>query len=193
MNAAPAIVNSATPLIEALTATGRLDEGRELADEVSRIVRGLGGNEFFAVALRIEAELERARGNLNAARAALEEAVEVVLEAPTFEHVRTLLVPAATLLPRQRAEELLERVRPAVQDPSGQARVTEAEAILSGDRERFASAADLYASLELPYEEARCRLEAGDIERAGELIERFGLQNGPLGARLEASRSGAAQ
>jgi hypothetical protein len=62
--------------------------------------------------------------------------------------------------------------------------VDEAEGVLHGDRERFAKAAEIYRSFELPYQEARCRLEAGDLDRAGQLIRRFGLENGPLGSRL---------
>ena len=36
----------------------------------------------------------------------------------------------------------------------------------------------------MPYEEGRCQLEAGDLARARELINRFRLEKGPLGKRL---------
>ncbi|MGH2818927.1 MAG: adenylate/guanylate cyclase domain-containing protein [Actinomycetota bacterium] len=48
-----------------------------------------------------------------------------------------------------------------------------------------ARAAELYASLELPYEEARCRIGAGQLEGAQEIVDRYGLANGPLGALLD--------
>lgn len=60
----------------------------------------------------------------------------------------------------------------------------EAEGVLHGDGELFAHAAEIYRSFELRSQEARCRFEAGDLDRASELIGRFGLENGPLGAGL---------
>ena len=76
-----------------------------------------------------------------------------------------------------------------VRDPAFQAILDEVEGVLHGDRDRFAQAAEIYRSFELPYQEARCRLEAGDLDRARELIRRFGLENGPLGARLRGLES----
>ena len=113
----------------------------------------------------------------------------MVLAAPTVWHVVQLLALAARLLPPERAGELVDRVRPAVRDPSWEAVLTEAEAILERDPARFARAAELYASLELPYQEARCRLEAGELDRAKEIIARCGLERGPLGTRLSELRA----
>jgi hypothetical protein len=64
-----------------------------------------------------------------------------------------------------------------------------AEAIgtVGGDRHRLREAARLYRECELPYECARCLLDAGELEQARELIERHGFGSGPLGARLVAS------
>ncbi len=180
---APGIANAGGTLAHTLLRRGRYEEAREIMDEVVPIARGLGGNEFLAQGLRLEAELERARGNLNAARLAVQEALDVVLATPAVFHVFDLLIPTVQLLP-ERAETLLERVRPFVQDPAFQAILDEVEGVLRGDRERFAHAAEIYRAFELPYQEARCRLEAGDLDRARELIRRFGLDNGPLGARL---------
>jgi hypothetical protein len=106
------------------------------------------------------------------------------LETPSVSHVRDLLPEAARLMDRSAMEPLLERVRPAAHDPSFQVGVFEAEAILESDPGRFEEAADLYASFEMPYQEARCRLEAGHLERATELIRTFGLEKGPVGTRL---------
>jgi hypothetical protein len=79
---------------------------------------------------------------------------------------------------------IIDMVRPSVRDPSWEAAMAEAEGWVHGDASSFLRAAELYATLELPYEEARCRLEAGDLDRARDLIKSFGLQEGPLGARL---------
>jgi hypothetical protein len=38
----------------------------------------------------------------------------------------------------------------------------------------------------------RCRLEAGELDRARELIEQFGFERGPLGDRLAALTSESA-
>jgi hypothetical protein len=38
----------------------------------------------------------------------------------------------------------------------------------------------------MPYQEARCRLEAGELERARELVDGFGLGAGPVGVQLKA-------
>jgi len=184
MKTIPAICNSAAPVVMALLARGKYPEARELMDEILPLARGLGGNEFLSLGLLLEANLERARGNLNAARQAIAEAADMVLETPTVWHVAVILDAAAHLLPKERVEELLDRVRPAARDPSFAVLVAEAEGVLSGEPERFRTAADIYASLEMPYGEARCRLEAGELDRARELIDRYGLQDGPLGARL---------
>jgi hypothetical protein len=153
-------------------------------DEVLPLARGLGGNEFLALGLLLESDLERARGNLNAARQAIAKAADTVFQTPTVWHKALILESAARLLPKERVQELLDQVRPAVTDSSFEALVAEAEGLLSGDAERFKRAAEIYASLEMPYAEARCRLEAGELDRAREIIDRYGLHDGPLGTRL---------
>ena len=70
-------------------------------------------------------------------------------------------------------------------DPSHEAPLIEARAILDGDAAGHVRAAEIFASLELPYDEARCRIGAGQIERAQEIVDRYGLANGPLGALLD--------
>jgi adenylate cyclase len=184
MKGIPAICNSAAPLVMALMARGRYEEARELMDEVLPLARGLGGNEFLALGLLLESDLERARGNLNAARQAIAEAADTVFQTPTVWHKALILESAARLLPKERVQELLDQVRPAVTDSSFEALVAEAEGLLSGDAERFKRAAEIYASLEMPYAEARCRLEAGELDRAREIIDRYALHDGPLGTRL---------
>jgi tetratricopeptide (TPR) repeat protein len=184
MKTVPAICNSGAPIVMVMLARGRYDEARELMDEIMPLARGLGGNEFLTLGLLLEANLERARGNLNAARQAIAEAADMVLETPTVWHTGVILGTAASLLPPERVRGLIERVRPAAKDPAFEVMVAEAEGLLSGDPERFKRAAEIYVSLEMPYAEARCRLEAGELDRARDLIDRLGLHEGPLGARL---------
>jgi hypothetical protein len=170
---------------------GRLDQARTLLDEILPVARGLGGAEFLALLLDREAELELARGNQASARQSAEEAADVVLSVTALSHVVDLLPVAAQVLSRERVGTLLDRVRPHVRHPSWEAATAEAEGWMERDPERFARAADLYGSLELPYEEARCRLEAGHLDQARELLQRFGLEQGPLGARLRELESAA--
>jgi hypothetical protein len=94
------------------------------------------------------------------------------------------LVVASRLLPAERVGHLLDRVRPDLGNPLMRATVLEAEAWIGGKAAAFWDPAERYASLKMPYEEARCRLEAGEIDTAGALIKQFGLEKGPLGARL---------
>jgi hypothetical protein len=70
-------------------------------------------------------------------------------------------------------------------DPSQEAPLIEARAILDGDAAGHVRAAEIFASLQLPYQEARCRIQAGQLDRAHEIIERYGLKDGPLGALLD--------
>ena len=136
-------------------------------------------------ALGVEVELEWGRGNLAAAAQSLAEAIQLVLESATVIHVLYVLVPAAAL-GATRVEELLDRVRAPGLDTVFQATAAEAEGWLSDDADSFGRAADLYASLELPYQEAQAALGAGQLDRAEAIIKRLGLESGPLGSRLAA-------
>jgi hypothetical protein len=68
--------------------------------------------------------------------------------------------------------------------PATRGLLIEARAILEKDGELFRQAADLYAPFGAVIEELRCRLESGELDRARELVDRFGLEEGPYGARL---------
>jgi adenylate cyclase len=183
MGGAPGVVNGACTLGLVATRRGRFDEARSILDEAVRLSRGLGGTEFLSLTLRYEAELERARGNQAAARQALQEALGMIADSADRTHLCEMLNLVAALQPEERARELIASIRPHAVDLSWTAMVSEADAIVANDLNLFTRAAELYRSLELPYQEARCRLEAGDLERAGELIRRFGLAEGPLGMR----------
>jgi tetratricopeptide (TPR) repeat protein len=180
----PGVVNAGSTLVGVRTRRGRYEQARQVMDEILPLARGLGGAEFMSMVLMFEAELEAARGNTATARQAVAEAAETALSTPTVSHVRDLLPTASRLLDAETVQLLLDRVRQAAGDPAFDAPLAEAEAVVSGDPELFRKAAALYASLETLYQEARCRLEAGDLERAAEIINRSGLENGPLGARF---------
>jgi tetratricopeptide (TPR) repeat protein len=185
MGAAPGMVNAGMTLAWVAIRKGRFDEARRFLDELLPVARGLGGTEFLMQDLAVEVDLEWSRGNLAVAAQSLAEAIDLVLDSSTIIHTLYVLVPAAALR-ADRLPELMDRVKGRGQDSVFEAALAEAEGWLSSDRDRFARAADLYASLELPYQEARAALRAGQLDRAETIIQRLGLENGPLGARLAA-------
>ncbi len=93
---------------------------------------------------------------------------------------------AARLLPPEDVQFLFDRVRDLPSWPFYDAVRAEADGLV-GDRERLREAAALYQSIEMPYEAARCLLDAGDVEQTRELVERHGFAAGPLGSRLAAT------
>jgi class 3 adenylate cyclase/tetratricopeptide (TPR) repeat protein len=179
----PGIVNAGQAVAQVLIYRGRYDEARELLDELLPLGRRIGGGEYLSPLLVVEMELEVVRGNPATARKALEEAVDLALNTEAIAYCFRLLEPLARLLP-DRIEEPLRRARASMLHPDREARVKEAEGLLAGDRDLLLEAAGLYSGLELPYPEARCLLDAGEPERARAIIERLGLADGPLGARL---------
>jgi len=187
---ATAIVYAGSALGEALLREGRYAETREVIDELLPSARRVGGSMVMTPTLLLEADLEDARGNAAAARQALAESIDVALGSSAVAHWFRPLRSAARLMPRDEVLPILERVRPnADRDASFDARLTEAEALLAGrDVSGLRRAADLYAALELPYQEARCLVDAGDLDRAAELIAGHGLDEGPLGAALAERR-----
>ena len=71
--------------------------------------------------------------------------------------------------------------------PMGDAQRAEAEGVVKRDEGRSREAALIYEALAMPYEEARCRIDAGELERAREIIERYPFADGPLGRALAAA------
>jgi adenylate cyclase len=193
MRTPPGIVNAAMSLMMALLRRGRLGEAAEIRDEALPLARRVGGADFLGRTLAVEAELEEARGNLAAARQVAEEGLEIAFAVPSVSHWLTALPVAVRLLPRDRVESLLPRVRQHVRHPAHQVALAAAEAALAGDRRAFSGPAAMYRDMERPYEEAACRLEAGELDRARELIDRYGLGEGPLGARLRKLEAEPAQ
>jgi adenylate cyclase len=179
----PGYLFSGFALAQIAIRRGRLQEARATLDDVLPHARRIGGGMFLLPALTLEAELEEVRGNPASARLSAGEALELALKTPSVLHAFFALVPVARILADD-VGPLLDRLAAVGPHPYLDARRTEARGILGADSALFAAAADVYASLELPCEEARCRLDAGELDRATELIDRFGLQKGPLGARL---------
>ncbi|HYM50009.1 MAG TPA: AAA family ATPase [Candidatus Limnocylindrales bacterium] len=182
----PGQVNAGMVYADCLIRQGRYAQARTLIDETLPLARRIGGAEFLTPALVIDASLDEALGNLASARQTLNEAIDIVLATTSVTHFTPTLAPAARLLPAERVRPIIERVRPVSGNPLVTAAVAEAEAWLSRDPAAFRRAAEMYAALKAVYEEAHCRLEAGDLERARELITRFGLEKGPPGMRLKA-------
>jgi hypothetical protein len=134
--------------------------------------------------LGAEAELEAARGNTASARQALREAIDLALAEEGGGHILPLLPVAAAQLPAEEARRSLNRAHELPASTLGGAYIAEAEAVLAGDAEASREAADRYRALEMPYEEARCRIAAGELDRARELVATFNLAAGPLGVAL---------
>lgn len=180
----PGQVNAKMVYGDVLTRQGRYAQARLLVDEAIPLARRIGGGEFLTPALVVEASLDEAQGNIASARQILGEAINIVLATPSLIHLAPPLAPGARLLPADRVKPVVERARPASGSPMVAAAVAEAEAWLSRTPAAFTEAARQYADMKMPYQEARCRLEAGNLGRARELITQFRLEKGPLGARL---------
>ena len=189
----PGQVNAGMVNADLLIRQGRYAQARLLVDESLPLARRIGGGEFLAPALVIEAQLDEAQGSTASARQLLSEAIDIVLATPSLIHLGPPLAPSARLLPADRVRPLIEKVRPASSNPMIAAAVAEADAWLARTPAAFSSAAELYAAMKMPYQEARCRLEAGELTRARELIARFRLEKGPIGIRLNELSGAAAE
>jgi hypothetical protein len=166
MMGAVGLINAVMPRVIAATRRGDYGPARAMLDELLPPAREFGGVEFFAPALRYEAELEEARGNLPAAKESMRRAVDVILSATPSVHSLELLPAAVRLLPAEVVMQLLERIRAIRGFERDEATRAEAEGLLSNDRARLGEAAERYRELEMPYDEARCRIDLGELERA---------------------------
>jgi adenylate cyclase len=180
----PGVINAGGPRAVALARLGRYEEARAQVDELLPLARGLGGSEFLARVLDTEAELELARGNDASARQAIREAIEITLANPSRAHAVLLLPSAARLLPADELAPLLDRVRDLPSLAAWDALRAEADGLIGGGHTRLHEASALFLSCEMPYEAARCLIDAGAPGEARELVERHGFTGGPLGARL---------
>jgi adenylate cyclase len=168
------ILFGGSALIGALIRQGRLEEARRALDEVLPLAWDVGATLFLLPILAWRAEVEAAEGNLVAARLTIEEILARLGDRPAALPALRVLVPALRLqVPG--AEALMDSLRRFDRHPSFQAILAEARATMADDAALFAEAADRYAALELPAQEARCRFAAGQLDRAAELSARFGL------------------
>jgi adenylate cyclase len=179
----PGIVNVGNVLGVALTRVGRYEEAGRIFDEILPLGRGVGGTEFLAPLLTDIATLEAARGNPAVSRTFAQEALDMIRGASSLFHIVRILPGIVSLFP-DAFPELVARCKAAAQHPSWHARILETEAWNTRSPQQFLDTADMYGRLERPYEEARCRLEGGDLEGGARLLKQYGLESGPLGARL---------
>jgi adenylate cyclase len=180
----PGQVNAGMVYAETLIRQGRYAAARAHVDEAMPLARRIGGTEFLAPALMVEVGLDEATGNLASARQLIGEVMDMVMASPSLIHLTPVLASAGRLLAAERVTPAIDRARPAAGHPMLAAAIAEAEAWVSQTPARFSSAAEQYGAMKMPFQEARCRLEAGDISRARQLIIQFGLEQGPLGHRL---------
>jgi hypothetical protein len=171
-------------LVRMFTRMGRYEEAEELLPELVTSARRMGGSMFLAPVLTASGELQAAMGRPGLARDLVEEAARLAFGSPAVPHWFRVIVPAARLLPPQQAEEYLDRIRSYPDQPWFAACRTEAAAVIGSDRALFKEAASLYESLELPYQTARCLLDAGEVDRGGDLAARYQLMDGPLASGL---------
>jgi tetratricopeptide (TPR) repeat protein len=182
----PGVVNAGNVLSEILIRTGRYPDARSILDEILPLSRRLGGDDFLAPVLVAEADLQEALGNFAAARQAIMEAVDIIHATGGAAETAFAVLTAGARILDQQVAPLWERLRSGEPPAAYHCRLLETEAWMTSDPTLFRKAAELYKELELPYEESRCRLEAGDTDRARALVERLGVHDGPLGARLRA-------
>jgi DNA-binding CsgD family transcriptional regulator/tetratricopeptide (TPR) repeat protein len=177
------LVNEHLRRAELALGRGDTESVRPLLDECEALLRTSLEPQYIAATGALRAELERRTGALDAARAAVEDALDrieycsedlarlatvagagVTVEADAAERERDLHDPAAEQAAIQRAEIMLERVRAAALDggPVEQARLVaaEAEAARAAGRSEpaaWAAAAAAWDGIERPYSAALAR------------------------------------
>jgi class 3 adenylate cyclase/tetratricopeptide (TPR) repeat protein len=184
---APGIAWTGAALCLGLLRRGRYDEARVQLDEITPVARRIGGSLFLRMALLAEAELDEAQGNIAAARQATNEAATVVMESTSGPAQYRVAVQCARLGLRELTGSLLARAG-KLEHPPFVALELEARGVLDSDANGLREAADAYREAGLPYFEARCRLDAGDLAGATEVLARIGASTGPLGARARGVR-----
>jgi hypothetical protein len=146
-----------------------------MLEEVLPLARGVGSPEYLGALLEVMARLELARGNSASGRQAIRESMELVSGAYAWELLLRVLPTFARLLPPDEVQPRLAGVPDLPPQSMIQARLAESDALLRGAAQLSRQAADLYREAELPYEEARCRVDAGELDRARELVEEYGF------------------
>jgi len=156
----PGLVKSGGALTAALARRGKYEEARQSLNDTLPLARRLGGMEFLARTLTFEAELEHALGNSASAKQAAAEGVRVMLSTKSFAHWFWMLGTVARLVPPAVITPALGPLAALAGKHSRfDAGLVELEGILKKDALQLGKAAELYASLELPFEEARCRAQ----------------------------------
>jgi DNA-binding CsgD family transcriptional regulator len=190
---------------------GRGDEARArpLLESTERLLVLSLEPQFLSASGKLRAELERRAGNLAAARAAVDDAIDriefcsedgerladvacagVAVEGDAAERAADVADPEATKLARLRAEMLLARVQAAAED-TGRT-VVEAHALHAAaefgrvegapDPEQWAAAAEAWLALERPFPAAQARWREAEAH----------LRGGDREATVTAAREAAA-
>ena len=154
----PVQVKLGGALSASLSRRGMTEEALRSLSDVLPLARRLGGMEFLARVLAIQAELEHQRGNTSGAEEIAAEGFGVMLSSKSFAHWFWILGALARLVPPTRLQSALG----PLESLSGRharfdAGLMELEGILARDPLKLEEAAGLYAALELPFEEGRCR------------------------------------
>jgi adenylate cyclase len=187
-----ATLHAGAALSQAWLRTGRYDDAERMLQEILPRARRMAAPGFSGAVLVCWAELLEATGRTADAAEPLSELLALAPPGGPIQYRSWALVPASRIAPSL-AGGLIEELRERVDEPAKQVVLTEARGNLSGDRSAIHDAAEAYAVMGMPYQEARCRLEAGEIGRVRELADGFGLAAGPLGAKLDAVSAGAAR
>jgi adenylate cyclase len=176
-------LHAAAAVSQTYIRTGRFADAERIVERVLPRARRMNALGFSGGLLIAWAELLEATERLSLASDALRELLELAPRDGPVAARFWALVPASRFA-RSLADPLIHELAGRVDEPAKEVMLMEARANLFGDRATFHDAAEAYAALGMPYQEARCRLEAGGSDRASEIVDVFGLGEGPVGARL---------
>ncbi|TMK79680.1 MAG: hypothetical protein E6G47_07920 [Actinobacteria bacterium] len=166
-----AIVWAGSAAARALLRLGRMEEAARTLEDVLAPARELGGTSFLARLLAVDAELQEAKGDLSAAREKASELLGVLVGSTAVcEQVRCLPLVARVL--GQEAHDSLRARLPVESIPAAfRPRYREADGLITKDARALAEASQLYATLRLPYDEARSRMLAGDADGCSAVLQ----------------------
>jgi DNA-binding CsgD family transcriptional regulator/tetratricopeptide (TPR) repeat protein len=187
------LVNEDLRRTELALGRGEHAEARRLLDELDRLLDSSLEPQYISPTGELRAELERREGNLDAARAAVEDALDRIefcsedsrrvaqiaaagaaVEADVAQRARDLGEPDVERDAISRAEIHLMRVEAAAGEagPVEVARLAGAEAEVErarrvgGDPEKWAAASDGWAAIERPYQAALARWREAEAHLA---------------------------
>ena len=179
----PATLHAGAALAQAYIRTGRYLEAERMLDEMIPRGRRIAAVGFSGAMLVSWAELLGATGRASRAVDPLSELLQLAPVGGPIQFRFWALVPASRFS-TSLAGPLIDELGGHIDEPAKAAVLKEAQGFVARDLASIHDAAEMYAAMGMPYQEARCRIDAGELERARELVDRFGLGAGPVGARL---------